>query len=170
MKFKIKSFFIVGDDKSPIRKKKVTKKMAKEAIRKYPPYSFLKDESKQILATEKDGKKTIKKHKKFKKKYGFEMSDCWSLDDNIAHYILPRLLHFKRITQGHPWLDEDNCATAEEAEKLWSKRLEAMIIAFYLIITKPEWEFLEREFTTANYEAIDFGLQIFTKYFQHLWD
>lgn len=171
MGFKIKPFYIMGDDESPICKKKVTKKMAKEAMRKYPPYSFLKDESEQILITEKDGKEIIKKHKKFKKKHGFEMSDCWGLDDNIAHYILPRLFCFKRTIHGHPWIDEDNCATSEEAHKLWLKRLESMIIAFYLIITKSEWEIsLERELAMANFETIDFGLQIFAKYFLHLWD
>lgn len=171
MGFKVKPFYIMGDDESPICKEKVTKKMAEEAMKKYPPYSFLKDESEQVLAAEKDGKKTIKRHKKFKKKHGFEMSDVWDLDNNIAHYILPRLVYFKRTTHGHPWIDEDNCATSEEADKLWSKRLESMIISFYLIITKSEWETsLEREFAMANFEAIDFGLQVFAKYFQHLWD
>ena len=143
----------------------VSKKQAIAAAKRFPPYSVLTDKTSEP--------KTKKKVKKFLKKNGFDYSECWNLDSTIAAYILPRLAHFKKVTRSHPWCEQDGCASAEEAEKLWKFRLNSMIVAFYLIVTKPEWEYndaFSRFQKESNYDRINEGLLSFACHYQHLWD
>lgn len=93
-----------------------------------------------------------KKWKKQRKKRGFDDTELWCLDCTIASFILPRLKVFREKLCSHP-----GCMTFQE----WKEILDKMIVAFKLYnISFPD-----------NDEAfkIEEGLDLFRKYFHHLW-
>lgn len=85
---------------------------------------------------------------------GFSDADLWSLNDHLAELIVPRLKRFKKIVLSHP-----PDITYEE----WLEILDKMILAFTLV--------QENHMLSADKQlSVDEGLQLFAKYFQHLWD
>lgn len=82
---------------------------------------------------------------------GFDASELWSLDYNIARFIVPRLKAFKEETCGFP---------ASLSEKEWDEILDKMIKAFEDIINDKNDE---------KIKEIDEGLNLFNKYFLDLW-
>lgn len=59
--------------------------------------------------------------------------ETWNLDQNITKYILPRLIMFKKLTNGYPCRDEI------DSPESWDKALDKMILAFKYIIEKDDW-------------------------------
>lgn len=94
-------------------------------------------------------KKWLKQHKAY-----VDPKETWSLDVTLAQYIYPRLLAFKKLSNGHP-----TCLTIDE----WNGVLDKMIFAFKelaedrLII---EVQMLDR---------IKEGLDLFVEYYRALW-
>lgn len=127
-------------------------------------------------------KKWLKKHGKY-----VPYSDLWSLDVTIANFVLPRLKKFKKRNISYPGIEE-----MDTPEK-WDEALDKMILAFeYVIhefdwwIDNPKYDYLDAEskyddeYVTKiknSYLAedkrreavISEGLQLFTKWFRHLW-
>lgn len=57
-----------------------------------------------------------------KLRYGVSDSECWNLNSTIAKFVLPRLIHFKKMKRfGHP---------ADMTNEAWEQELDEMIFAF----------------------------------------
>lgn len=76
--------------------------------------------------------------------------DTWSLDHTLALIIHPALVQFKNNNNGHP-----SDMTGEE----WDQIIDKMISAFAEILDE------DISFTEKGQE----GLELFGKYFRHLW-
>ena len=87
-------------------------------------------------------------------RYGFSNRELWNLDYTVAKFILPRLKRFREISGGYP---------AQLSEQEWNAVLDKMIIAFQLITNGDRW--VEHE----EIVRIDEGLELFGKWFPHLW-
>lgn len=127
-------------------------------------------------------KKWMKKHRLY-----VNPKETWSLDVNLAKYIITRLKKFKKLNNGYPGIGEMN--TPEK----WDEALDKMIQAFeYVIdldeywIDDPKYDYTDimfgknKEFYEKIKEnkitedirrlaAIDEGLQLFAKYYMSLW-
>lgn len=127
-------------------------------------------------------KKWMKKHRLY-----VNPKETWSLDVNLAKYIIPRLKKFKKLNNGYPGIGEMN--TPEK----WDEALDKMIQAFeYVIdldeywIDDPKYDYTDimfgknKEFYEKIKEnkitedirrlaAINEGLQLFAKYYMSLW-
>lgn len=130
-----------------------------------------------------------RQRKKWLKQQGLYVNpkETWSLDVNLAKYIIPRLKKFKKLNNGYPGIGEMN--TPEK----WDEALDKMIQAFeYVIdldeywIDDPKYDYTDimfgknKEFYEKIKEnkitedirrlaAIDEGLQLFAKYYMSLW-
>jgi hypothetical protein len=84
-----------------------------------------------------------------RKERGFDNSELWSLDHTIIRFTLPRLKIFRNYTQGYP----PNFNSFEE----WQVTIDKMIDGMekYILDTSDE-------------EAVE-GIDLFLKYFRHLW-
>lgn len=108
----------------------------------------------------------------FFKENGFHYEETWSLDNTLACFILPRLIHYRNINSGIPCTllkyDVNGRAINEkEAEKEWYSILNKMIEAFYLIVI----DMVDLSFFVENREEkINEGLILFAEYYRSLWD
>lgn len=130
-----------------------------------------------------------RQRKKWLKQRGLYVNpkETWSLDVNLAKYIIPRLKKFKELNNGYPGIGE-----MDTPEK-WDEALDKMIQAFeYVIdldeywIDDPRYDYTDVMFSDDKelYEsivenkrmedirrlvAINEGLQLFAKYYMNLW-
>ena len=117
-------------------------------------------------------------------RWGFDDSVTWSLDYEIAKFVLPRLKRFQELSRnnplfGVPMLGEENLYNDEEFEKNvkeWDEIMSKMIIAFDGIVNEskfwdsiPENQIDVRKEQEEFYRIRDEGLDLFRKYFQNLW-
>lgn len=87
---------------------------------------------------------------------GFDDSQTWNLDARLAEHILPRLKRFKEVNIGYP-----PDLTWEE----WQAILDQMIMAI-------EWhasDCVERDGSADRYFKVSEGMELFGRYFCHLW-
>ena len=127
-------------------------------------------------------KKWLKKHRLY-----VNPKETWSLDVNLAKYIIPRLKKFKELNNGYPGIGE-----MDTPEK-WDKTLDKMIQAFEYVIDldeywldDPRYDYTDIMFSDNKelYEgvienkrtedirrltAINEGLKLFAKYYMNLW-
>lgn len=127
-------------------------------------------------------KKWLKKHRLY-----VNPKETWSLDVNLAKYIIPRLKKFKELNNGYPGIGE-----MDTPEK-WDETLDKMIQAFEYVIDldeywldDPRYDYTDIMFSDNKelYEgvienkrtedirrlaAINEGLQLFAKYYMNLW-
>lgn len=93
--------------------------------------------------------------------------DIYNADITLARVILATLKAYKKKSTGCPGeflTNASNPATDEEeakAFKEWNQTLNRMILAFKLIIEDVNDD--------KNYAKIREGLDLFAKYFTHLW-
>ena len=120
-------------------------------------------------------------------RYGVADEECWSLDYTFSKFILPRLKHFKKMKRYgyHPDM------TPEE----WESVIDEIIWPFEYLVDDEQfnpfpnfykdkdWEF-NKEKTPEQKQLFDEwmkknneleersqkGLQLFAKYYRHLWD
>ena len=130
-----------------------------------------------------------RQRKKWLKKQGLYVNpkETWSLDVNLAEYIIPRLKKFKELNNGYPGIGEMN--TPEK----WDEALDKTIQAFEYVIDldeywldDPRYDYTDIMFGDDKelYEsivenkrmednrrltAINEGLQLFAKYYMNLW-
>jgi hypothetical protein len=89
---------------------------------------------------------------------GWDDSEMWSLDHSLAKLILPRLKRFQEVQGGYP-------ASMENQE--WKDIINEMVWAFQWYADGKQWGC---EPTQAQDEKrADKGLQLFAKYYGHLW-
>jgi len=108
-----------------------------------------------------DGKKdakTIKaknkKYQKHLKEHGWDITETWDLSSTISMFILPRLKAFKEDTISYP---------SELTYKKWIKILSKIIKAFEIYIED------DYDLNDKKKKQINTGLDLFRKYFFHLW-
>ena len=89
---------------------------------------------------------------------GFDDSELWSLDGTITTFILPRLRVFRKSTQSYP-SDLKNIDN-------WYKILDKMIKSFEY--NKSDWSGGIGTYRKKRKEY-DEGMQLFAKYYGHLW-
>ena len=107
------------------------------------------------------GDRRWKKYQKQLDKNGFSDTETWNLSQNIAEFILPRLIRFKKITCAFPGGD----ITQEK----WDKILDEMIFAFeWTIFMDYEYQKLSVKQIKDNNDRCYNGLQLFSKYFFQL--
>lgn len=92
----------------------------------------------------------VKEYKKMWKEKGFEPTETWNLDITLSKWIIPRLEYFIEVHDGHP-VD----LTEEEWNNILNKMLDAFKQASYDV--------------DENTEVVEEGLNLFAKYFGHLW-
>jgi len=110
-----------------------------------------------MLLEKKD--KRYKSHVAQLKKNGFSDSETWSLDSTVAEFIIPRLKRFKEVQNGFP---------AGLTEKSWDVIVDKIIFAFEFHLIRDEWSDNKLGFDAA-YEKYEEGMQLFAKWFHHLW-
>jgi len=118
-------------------------------------------------------KRTIKVH--------IDRWDTWSMDDTLAHIILPMLKQLKETKHGAPYVDlkdvpkelhgkkltkkqKDNGEVDDKHFERWDWVLDEMIFAFDSKVNDG-WE--ERK---VYEERISNGFKLFGKYYNNLWD
>lgn len=135
-----------------------------------------------VVTNEQSTKKWLKKHGLY-----VNSKETWSLDVNLAKYIIPRLKKFKKLNNGYTGIGEMN--TPEN----WDEALDKMIQAFEYVIDldeywldDPRYDYTDVMFSDDKelYEsivenkrmedirrlvAINEGLQLFAKYYMSLW-
>ena len=94
---------------------------------------------------------------------GYSDDEVWNLHDATARFLIPRLKKLKEINHGCP--EEFFDKTKEHECEAWSEVLDKMICAFELSVN-DEWILANPN----RRSQIDEGLQLFAKYFDHLWD
>lgn len=87
---------------------------------------------------------------------GWDDSETWSLDITIANFVLPRLIRFKELKQGHP----PNITNDE-----WDEILDKIILSF-------EYHASHSKFIIKlqDYPEPKEGMILFGQYFIYLWD
>lgn len=97
------------------------------------------------------------KHKYQKIIRGFSDDETWSLDYEIVKFTLPRLKRFRKIAISHP---------SELTEKEWDIILSKIIVAFELFIEEGGSSIMKKQ---ENQKQFNEGMELFGKYFLHLW-
>jgi hypothetical protein len=87
---------------------------------------------------------------------GFDDTEWWSLYDTIARFTLPRLKVFRTSTMSFPL-----SITSDE----WDGILDKMILAFEIIVDDDKWPASSNE----DSEIVEEGIELFGKWFLHLW-
>ena len=87
---------------------------------------------------------------------GWDDSDLWSLDHSLAKLILPRLKRFKDCRGGYP-----HGMTDQE----WDDILGEMIYGIEWYASGDCWNCFDQ----AKSERAHKGLELFGKYYGHLW-
>lgn len=95
---------------------------------------------------------------------GWDSSDTWSLDWTMAKFILPRLKLFKEVNNGTPY---------GFTEESWDETLDKMIFAMEVVANGvwvlSDYEPRDVEEDKIYWEKVQTGLDLFGKYFLHLW-
>ena len=117
-------------------------------------------------------------------------NDLWDLFITLSNYIIPRLKTFRNMTFSYP--QDETIKSFED----WLNALDQMILAFQYTAEENDWWINNPEYNYSKYidqktfqlneagneikekqqieslrrqEIIDNGLQLFSRYFQHLW-
>lgn len=107
------------------------------------------------------GDKRYDRYAKQLKENGFSDTETWSLDSTISKFIIPRLKRFKEVSNGFPG---DIDMTAEK----WSIILDKIIFAFEFHLVADDWS-NNKEGFDVEYAKYEEGMQLFAKWFGHLW-
>ena len=87
------------------------------------------------------------------------IEEDWNTYQAIAELIAPRLRTFKEH-------DKHGFCPDFKGMKEWNEAIQKMIDAFELLIDEDKLGI----FTKDEEEAIEHGLELFSKYFRYLWD
>lgn len=84
---------------------------------------------------------------------GWNDSQTWNLDAQIARFAIPRLKRFKKLNNGHP---------PDLTPEGWDSILDDIV---YALEASAQFEDDEN----FDWERVERGLELFGKYFRHLW-
>jgi hypothetical protein len=105
---------------------------------------------------------TEKRKKRFIKQYekqGWCDAETWSLDNQFAKWITPRLKRFKQLTNGIPM---------DLTEKQWDNILQEMIDGFEFMASDDYYEY-GNHIWREKHEKINKAMDLFTKHIRNLW-
>ena len=109
-------------------------------------------------------------HIEFKKKNGFDPSECWNLDRQIALFVLPRLMHFRKIHHGLFNVNSTKAGSIEKfayySEEETNLRLDKMINAFKWIAFNAYYSSVDEN----EFKNVKEGLKLFAEHYFDLWD
>jgi len=120
--------------------------------------------------------------------------DTWSMDDTLAHIIVPMLKQLKETKHGSPLVDDEDVPhlpkkqwSSNESvqydlfesrdqdelfwaqyEERWEWVMNEMIWAFEMMVSDAWWEGLQYE--REIHERVHRGTTLFGKYYRGLWD
>lgn len=116
---------------------------------------------KKPLYLKKDDKR-YKRHVKQLKTNGFSDSETWALDSVICKFILPRLIRFKKVNIGFP---------GDLTPEKWDAIIGQMIFAFEWSLHHEDdkYEKLTDKEKKTNWLLYEVGMNLFAKWFRHLW-
>ena len=80
--------------------------------------------------------------------------------ESLSVLILPRLKHFRRSCNSHP-----TNLTPEE----WDAIVDKMIFSFQFIVDRRDDDIGADDKSSAIWNQVEEGLQLFGIYFRHLW-
>ena len=123
-------------------------------------------------------------NKRLRKKRGiytkFSDKDVWNLDWTIAQFVLPRLKRYKQVKQcvpGRLCTFQKGALCETDSIERWNKLLDAMIWSFEQIVDDSQEplvqegeefeDFCKRHQIWEN--KLQYGLDVFAKYFRDLW-
>jgi len=113
----------------------------------------------------KKGDKRYKKALKQLKTQGFAYDETWALDSVIAQFILPRLKCFRKCNAGFP-------GGGDMTMEKWNEIVDKMIFAFHWSLHNEDDSYVG-DFTDKQvnecWKKYDEGIQLFAKWFRHLW-
>jgi hypothetical protein len=89
---------------------------------------------------------------------GWDDSETWSMDSSIAKLILPRLIRFKELHNGHP---------VDLTEAQWEQILTEIIWAFEWFASGKQYEVYPDY--QMDLEVVNAALGLFAKYYRDLW-
>jgi len=92
---------------------------------------------------------------------GWDDSDTWNLDGEIAKFTIVRLKRFKEVNNGFPGHD-----TTKEG---WDEIIDKMIFALDKISKWDDKDNGDSTWDKEDQEKINEGLELFGKYFRDLW-
>jgi hypothetical protein len=89
---------------------------------------------------------------------GWDDSETWSLDYELAKWMLPRLKRFREITDGYP-----SRLTLEE----WNLMLDEMIWAFEFRVNDDDWSMTHSK--GEKWKRYEHAMQLFVEWQGYLW-
>lgn len=89
-------------------------------------------------------------------KRGWSDEDCWAVDDHLATIIAGMTKQLKETSHGHP---------DEMTDEQWVKILQTISEGFQ-VYTDSIYDGLDE----TKIKKFDKAMELFTKYFSHLWD
>jgi hypothetical protein len=97
-----------------------------------------------------------------KHKRGFSCCDTWNLDGVFAKYLVKGLKAFKQ--------DYNSCPSDLTFEE-WEKTINSMIWSFWYRCSETYWDddWNDEKSSLARRKKYQNGLDLFAKYFNHLW-
>ena len=102
-------------------------------------------------------KKNKDQEKNWSHKNDYPIEEVWNTDNTIAQLIVPRLQAFKA-------LDKHGYCPDFKGMREWNNAIQKMIDAFELM------KYAGRVNTKEEERTMEEGLDLFRKYFRHLWD
>ena len=102
-------------------------------------------------------KKNKDQEKNWSHKNDYPIEEVWNTDNTIAQLIVPRLQAFKA-------LDKHGYCPDFKGMREWNNAIQKMIDAFELL------KYAGRVNTKEEERTMEEGLDLFRKYFRHLWD
>ena len=102
-------------------------------------------------------KKNKDQEKNWSHKNDYPIEEVWNTDNTIAQLIVPRLQALKA-------LDKHGYCPDFKGMREWNNTIQKMIDAFELM------KYAGRVNTKEEERTMEEGLDLFRKYFRHLWD
>ena len=88
---------------------------------------------------------------------GWDDTETWNLDARLSEHIIPRLKRFKEVNQCYP---------PDLTPETWDIVIDKMIFSFEWTASPCEDRIMMDDKNSAKVRE---GLDLFAKYFQHLW-
>jgi hypothetical protein len=91
---------------------------------------------------------------------GWDDSETWSMDQSLAKIILPRLKRFQEVRGGHP---------ADMTDEEWESIIQEMVWGFEWFAAGKQYDYGERKEGRSESERAHEAIELFAKYYGHLW-
>lgn len=124
----------------------------------------------------------MSKSKRYRKKHGIytkvNPKECWSLDNTLCRFIIPRLERYKKDCNGTPLKRPADKELSYLSPDEWDEIIDTMIWSFSEVLTEKVFNSGELLGANGMYDRTKFqeyndkvqlGLNNFALYFRDLW-